>query len=90
MNLTVYLDRVSGALASKDGKTLADLVSVCNPKEQLDLKTHACGQIEQIANVKLGRFNTIGEVMVGLLKARKNLELNELGEAYICQIGAVV
>jgi hypothetical protein len=90
MLLAAYLDLVAGALAAKNGESLAELLSVSRGRAPVELASLSVDHIASICGSKLGRFPAFLDVVAGLVLARKHLADGAFGEAYTCQIGSVI
>lgn len=90
MLLAAFLDRVCAALASKDGEALADLLSLTRGSVPVDLGALSAAQVEQICRPKLARFDLFGEVVAGVVLARKLVEAHAFAEANAAQIASVM
>ncbi|KAF1318918.1 Pci domain-containing protein 2, partial [Globisporangium splendens] len=90
MLLAAYLDRVSAALASKDGETLAQLLSLSRSNVDIDLQPLSVEQVGHICQSKLARFDAFAEVIAGMIQARKHIEVHDFEAAYASQIASVI
>jgi hypothetical protein len=88
--LAAFLDCVCAALASKDGDSLAQLLSLAHGSATVDLGALSAAQVEQICRPKLARFAALGEVVAGVVLARKHVEARAFAEANAVQIASVM
>lgn len=90
MLLAAYLDHVAAALAGKDGRALADLLSLSKCQTDVELQSLSSDHVAQICQAKLARFAAFADVIAGLIQARKLIENHSFGEAYASQIASVM
>lgn len=90
MLLAAYLDHVGAALASKDGQTLAQLLSLTKNAVDVDLQPLSVDQLGHICQSKLARFDAFAEVITGMIQARKHIESHSFEDAYASQIASVM
>lgn len=90
MQLAAYLDHVGAALGTKDGQTLARLLSLSKGSVDVELQTLSPDQLERVCQQKLARFDTFAEVITGMVQARRHLENQRCEDAYASQIASVM
>ncbi|CEG45104.1 pci domain-containing protein 2 [Plasmopara halstedii] len=90
MKLAAFVDRVEAAIASQDGKLMAQMLRLTGGCADVELHALTAQQVAQTCQNLLTRFDGYAEVVAGIIEACKHLSLQSYTKAYSAQIGAVI